>query len=144
MTRYLQSVERGFSYYDTQYFGRGRVAEDMLVFFANWQSQACRLLFECTQNAAIKRDVADYVCRMHDQIIERGFYEDVERRPTEQTSVEVACALEGLNDAYAFAHASDDKRAQRYQPVHLHRAWRTCSGCNAPPTERKGSVAVSA
>ena len=72
-TRYLQSVERGFSYYDAQYFRRGRVAEDILVFFANWQSQACRLLFEYTQNARIKQDVADYVLRMHDQIIRTGF-----------------------------------------------------------------------
>src|SRR5262245_26097441 len=34
--------------YDAQYFRRGRVARDILVFFANWQSQACRLLFEFT------------------------------------------------------------------------------------------------
>ena len=114
-TRYLQSVERGFSHYDAQYFRRARVADDMLVFFANWQSQACRLLFECTQSARIKQDVADYVCRMHDQIIERGFYENVERHPAQQVSVEVACALEGLNDTYAFVHTSDDKRAKRYR-----------------------------
>lgn len=113
-TRYLQSVERGFSHYDAQYFRRARVAEDLLVFFANWQSQACRFLFECTQSAGIKQDVADYVCRMHDQIIERGFYENIERHPAQQMSVEVACALEGLNDAYAFASTSDDERANRY------------------------------
>lgn len=113
--RYLQSVERGFSHYDAQYFQQARVAKDMLVFFANWQSQACRLLFECTQSAGIKQDVADYVCRMHDQIIKRGFYENVERYPARQVSVEVACALEGLNDAYAFACTSDNERAKRYQ-----------------------------
>ena len=45
---------------------------------------------------------------MHDQIIERRFYENVERHPAEQVSVEVACALEGLNDAYALIHTSDD------------------------------------
>jgi hypothetical protein len=113
-SRYLQSVERAFSHYDTQYFELGRVAEDILVFFANWQSQACRVLFECTQNPTTRRDVADYVCRMHDQIIAGGFYEDGERCPTQQTSVEVACALEGLNDAYALVYTSDEKRAQRY------------------------------
>lgn len=32
-TPYLKSVERGFSYYDAQYFRRGRVAKDMLIFF---------------------------------------------------------------------------------------------------------------
>jgi hypothetical protein len=113
-TRYLQSVERGFSHYDAQYFRRDHVAEDMLVFFANWQSQACRLLFECTQSAGIRQDVAGYLCRMHDQIIERGFYENVERHATQQVSVEVACALEGLNDTYALVYTSDDKRAKRY------------------------------
>ncbi|SEO80952.1 hypothetical protein [Nitrosovibrio sp. Nv6] len=113
-TRYLHSAERGFSHYDVQYFRRARVAEDVLVFFANWQSQACRLLFECTQSAGIKQEVADYVCRMHDQIIEQGFYENVEGNATQQVSVEVACALEGLNDAYAVTHTSGDKRAKRY------------------------------
>ena len=112
--RYLQSVERGFSYYDAQYFRHARVAEDILVFFANWQSQACRLLFESTQSAGIKQEAAEYIYRMHDQIIEQGFYENIDRYPTEQVSVEVACALEGLNDAYALVPVSDDKRAKRY------------------------------
>jgi hypothetical protein len=113
--RYLQSAERAFSYYDKQYFRHARVAADALVFFANWQSQACRLLFECTPSVGIKQEIADYVCRMHDQIIKRGFYENVERDPAEQVSVEVACALEGLNDAYALTRASDDSRAKRYR-----------------------------
>jgi len=112
--RYLQSVESGFSHYDAQYFRRDHVPEDMLVFFANWQSQACRLLFECTRSAAIKQEVADYVRRMHDQIIERGFYENVGRNPAQQVSVEVACALEGLNDTYALVYTSDDTRAEHY------------------------------
>jgi hypothetical protein len=41
--RYLESMESAFYYYDRQYFRRDRVAEHTLVFFANWQSQACRL-----------------------------------------------------------------------------------------------------
>ncbi len=56
--RYLRSVERGFSYYDGQYFRRGRVPEEALVFFANWQTQACRLLFECTRSDVLKAEVA--------------------------------------------------------------------------------------
>ncbi|SDY19746.1 hypothetical protein SAMN05421755_10116 [Nitrosomonas sp. Nm33] len=112
--RYLQSVECAFSYYDRQYFQHARVAENILVFFANWQSQACRLLFEYTQSAEIKQDITDYVCRMHDQIIQQGFYENIEHHPTLQVSVEIACALEGLNDAYALVSASGDKRAKRY------------------------------
>jgi hypothetical protein len=113
--QYVHSVERGFAFYETQYFGRERVAEDSLVFFANWQSQACRLLFESGRSAALKRNVTRYVYRMHDQIIGQGFYESVQRHPTHQVSVEVACALEGLNDAYALARASNDERTERYQ-----------------------------
>jgi hypothetical protein len=72
-------------------------------------------LFERTKSAALKQEVAGYVCRMHDRIIDRGFYTDVERQPARQVSVEVACALEGLNDAYALALGSDEKRAARYR-----------------------------
>ncbi|SES67994.1 hypothetical protein SAMN05216412_101212 [Nitrosospira multiformis] len=113
--RCLQSVELAFSYYDAQYFRCHRVAGNILVFFANWQSQACRLLFECTQSTEIKKDVADYLCRMHDQIMERDFYENVERHPAQQVSVEVACALEGLNEAYAIVCNLDDKRTECYR-----------------------------
>ena len=112
--RYLQSAERAFSYYDVEYFRGDRVAGNILVFFANWQSQACRLLFECTQSMEIKKDVVDYLCRMHDQIMERDFYENVERHPAQQVSVEVGCVLEGLNDAYPIVCTLDDKRAERY------------------------------
>jgi hypothetical protein len=71
----------------------------MHVFFANWQSQACLLLFEFTTRPALRQEAAGYVYRLHDRIIERGFYDDVERRPNRQVSVEVACALECLNEA---------------------------------------------
>ncbi len=113
--RCLESAARAFSYYDVQYFQRGRVEPDLLVFFANWQSQACRLLFTCTPDAALKQQVADYVFRLHDHIIGWGFYEDVERHPARQISVAVACALEGLNEAYAIARAvQEGQRAERY------------------------------
>ena len=113
--RYLQSVERGFSFYDAQYFGRARVMEETLVFFANWQSQACRLLFAASRSAMLRQQLASYLYRMHDRVISQGFYESVQRQPTRHTSVEVACALEGLNEAYALARAMDDSRAERYR-----------------------------
>jgi hypothetical protein len=113
-TRCLDSVQRGFSYYDMQYFGRDRVTEDALVFFANWQSQACRLLFEYAENDTLKMEVADYVFRMHDRIIAHGFYEGVQQRPGLQVSVEVASAVEGLNEAYFLARCRGDARAERY------------------------------
>jgi len=47
--RYLDSVERSFAHYKRAYYDRGRVQPDFLVFFANWQSQAGRLLFEPAQ-----------------------------------------------------------------------------------------------
>jgi hypothetical protein len=114
--RCLRSVEKAFAFYDGEYFGRGRVTDDVLVFFANWQSQACRLLFEQTANATVERDVAAYLQRMHDRVIELGFYAGVASHPERQVSVEVACALEGLNDAYAVARAaSDEDTVARYR-----------------------------
>jgi hypothetical protein len=113
--RYLWSAALGFGYYDTEYFRRSRVGDDLLVFFANWQSQAARLLAESTPDGTLGRDVADYVWRMHDRVIGRGFYEDIERSPGRQVAVEVACALEGLNEAYALARGSDAGRAERYR-----------------------------
>ncbi len=110
--RCLESAERAFAFYDAHYFRCGRVDADLLVFFANWQSQACRLLFKSSARAALKRDAARYIFGMHDQIIERGFYRDIESYPARHVSVEVACALEGLNDAYSIAHSS---RAERYR-----------------------------
>jgi hypothetical protein len=112
---YLDSAQRGFSYYDAQYFRQDRVTEDALVFFANWQSQACRLLFEYSESDSLKKEVADYVFRMHDRIIAGGFYEGVQQRPGLQASVEVASAVEGLNEAYFLAHRCGDARAERYR-----------------------------
>ena len=142
-TRYLQSVERGFSHYDVQYFRRARVADDMLVFFANWQSQACRLLFECTQSAGIKQDVAGYVCRMHDQIIERGFYENVERhQPNRCRWRWPAPWRASMTHMRSYTHQK--MSAPNAIDSASARGWHTCSGCNVPTTERKGNGAVSA
>jgi hypothetical protein len=113
--RLLDSAARGFAYYDAQYFRAGRVTDDVLVFFANWQSQACRLLFEATSTTALASRVAEYLYGMHDRIIGRGFFDAIERRPAQQISVEVACAVEGLNDAYVVALASHDARAKSYR-----------------------------
>jgi hypothetical protein len=82
--QYLDSAQRGFSYYDAQYFRRDRVTEDGFVFFANWQSQACRLLYEYTGTDTLKKGVADFVFRMHDRIIADGFYERVRQHPGQQ------------------------------------------------------------
>ncbi len=113
--RCLDSVERGFAHYKRAYYDEGRVEPDLLVFFANWQSQAGRLLFETTANPTVKDLVRAFLFELHDRVIERGFYGRVARRPQAQACVEVACALEGLADAYAIAAASEDRRTEDYR-----------------------------
>ena len=113
--KYLESVEQGFVYYKTKYYERSRVQPSLLAFFANWQSQFCRLLYEYTQKEELRRQVGEYVFQLHDRIIERNFYERVRRYPERQVSVEVACALEGLNDAYFIALQENNDRREAYQ-----------------------------
>jgi len=113
--RYLDSVERGFAHYKHAYYDRGRVQADYLVFFANWQSQAGRLLFEATTRPEVKDLVRAFLFELHDLVIERGFYDRVARRPEAQACVEVACGLEGIADAYAVAAAIGDRRTGDYR-----------------------------
>jgi len=113
--KYLRSAERGFVYYKKNYYGRNRVQPDLLVFFANWQSQFCRLLYDHTRDKNIKEEVRNYLLELHDRIIERDFYENERMHPERQVSVEAACALEGLNDAYAIAAQEKDPRIERYR-----------------------------
>jgi hypothetical protein len=111
---YLWSAALGFGFYDAKFFQEGRVGDNLLVFFANWQSQAGRALAESTPDFTIKKTVTDYLYRIHDRLIDCGFYENIERYPDRQVSVEVACAVEGLNDAYSLARGSDRPRTKRY------------------------------
>ena len=104
--RYLDSVERSFAHYKRAYYDRGRVQPDLLVFFANWQSQAGRLLFEATTKPKVKDLVRAFLFELHDLVIESGFYDRVARQPEAQACVEVACGLEGLADAYSIAASS--------------------------------------
>jgi hypothetical protein len=113
--RYLDSVERSFAHYKRAYYDRGRVQPDLLVFFANWQSQAGRLLFEATTKPKVKDLVRTFLFELHDLVIESGFYDRVARLPEAQACVEVACGLEGLADAYAIAASSQDRRMGDYR-----------------------------
>jgi hypothetical protein len=130
---YLDSVEHSFAHYKHAYYDRGRVKSDFLVFFANWQSQAGRLLFEATTKPKVKNLVRTFLCGLHDRVIESGFYDRVARQPEAQACVEVACALEGLADAYAIATSSKDGRTRDYRQCiltaldFLMRAQRTTS-----------------
>ena len=132
--RYLDSVERGFAYYKRDYYDRGLVAPDAMVFFANWQSQTGRPLFDATSRSPVKDLVRAFLFELHDRVIESGFYDRVAGRPERQACVEVACGLEGLADAYAIAVSTQDRRAADYRRcisialAFLVRAQRT-TGC---------------
>lgn len=134
--RYLESVERGFAYYKRDYYYQGLVSPDAMVFFANWQSQAGRPLFEVTSRPEVKDLVRAFLFELHDRVIASGFYYRVARTPERQACVEVACGLEGLADAYAVAVSSQDRRTAEYRRcigialAFLLRAQRT-TGCTA-------------
>lgn len=113
--RYLHSVERGFGHYKRGYYDRGLPDPDLLVFFANWQSQAGRALCAATSKPEVKDLVRAFLFQLQDRIIGSGFYDRVTRRPEEQACVEVACGLEGLADTYAMAAATRDPRAADYR-----------------------------
>jgi hypothetical protein len=113
--RYLDSVERGFAHYKRNYYDPGLVLPDFLVFFANWQSQAGRLLFEATARPEVKALVQAFLFELHDRIIQGGFYDRVAYQPEAQACVEAACGLEGLADAYAIAASSHDRRMGDYR-----------------------------
>lgn len=113
--RCVESVERGFAHYRRAYYDRGRVRPELLVFFANWQSQAGRLLFAATTEPTVKDLVRSFLFELHDRVIESGFYDRVARQPQAQSCVEAACGLEGLADAYAIAASSQDRRTGRYR-----------------------------
>ncbi len=113
--RYLHSVERGFGHYKRGYYDRGLLGPDLLVFFANWQSQAGRALYAATSGPEVKDLVRSFLFELQDRIIGSGFYDRVTRRPEEQACVEVACGLEGLTDTYAIAAATRDPRTADYR-----------------------------
>lgn len=113
--RYVESVERGVAHCKREYYDRGLVAPDSLVFFANWQSQTGRVLFEVTTKPGVKDLVRTYLFELHDRIIESGYYDGVARTPKAQACAEVACALEGLADAYAVAVSSQDRRTDDFR-----------------------------
>lgn len=113
--RYLDSVERGFGHYKRDYYDRGLVDPDAMVFFANWQSQAGRALFAATSRPEIKELVGAFLFELPDRVIESGFYDRVARQPERQACVEVACWLEGLADAYTLATSSRDRRIADYR-----------------------------
>lgn len=113
--RYLHSVESGFSHYKHGYYDRGLLDPNLLVFFANWQSQAGRALWAATARPEVKDLARAFLFELQDRIIGGGFYDRLARSPEEQACVEVACGLEGLADTYAIAAATRDPRTADYR-----------------------------
>ena len=112
--RYLQSIERGFFHYFSLY-EKGVIAPDLLVFFANWQSQYGYLLFHNSKNEELRGTLKQFLFRLHDRIESLGFYSSIQKHPDRPSTVEVACAVEGLADAYALAVFENDKHCANYQ-----------------------------
>lgn len=134
--RYVSSVERGFRYCRER-FSPHAVPSDVRVFYANWQSQYAAPLHADTQSDELRREVRDYVFALHDRILQAGFYRDIERHPMRQATVEVASALEGLNDVSTIAAREGDtdrlsvyERCMRVVLAWLFRAQRL-QGCTA-------------
>lgn len=113
--RYLESAERGLLHYERRHYDAGFVESELLVFHANWQSQTGVKVFQATRKEEVRREAGSYLLALHDRIIGEGFYEGVARFPLHQATVEVACGLEGLNEAYAVAEKEGDPRAARYR-----------------------------
>jgi poly-gamma-glutamate synthesis protein (capsule biosynthesis protein) len=122
--RYVNSVERGFRYCRDR-FPPHALGSDLRVFYANWQSQYAAPLHARTQSDTLRREVGDYVFALHDRILEAGFYDAIERYPMRQATVEVACGLEGLNDAYTIAaRERDGDRVRAYERcIRVALAW---------------------
>jgi hypothetical protein len=113
--RYLASVERAFRHYRER-IPASAVEGDLRVFHANWQSQYAVWLQDKTSDETLLKAAWAYVRSLHDRIIEEGFYDTIERHPMGQVTVEVACALEGLTDAYTIAvRGQDAERAGAYR-----------------------------
>ncbi len=139
--RYLASVERGFAFHRDR-MPASEISPLRIVFHANWQAQYGSLLHEHSRSERIRTAVRDHVFSLHDRVVRSGFYDRVERNPAAQATVEVACALEGISDAYAIAARERDvhrmdayARCCRIALAHLLRAQRLS---HSTPRERGG------
>jgi hypothetical protein len=96
----------------------------------------------------VKELVRAFVFQLHDLVIGSGFYDHVARRPEAQACVKVACALEGLADAYAIAASSEDRRMADYRRCilttlgFLMRAQRTAACADRERGGFGGSLAI--
>ncbi len=112
---YLSSVEQAFPYYRGFYEQHHQRKQQYEVFLANWLSQAFCLLHRhaaSSRRRRTRRAVRSFLWKMHDDIISAGFYEGIALRPRDYATVEVACGLEGLCDAYSLIVDSGKEEEQ--------------------------------
>lgn len=102
-SRFLSSAKKAYLFYMTM-FRNDKVREDLFVFFWNWQAQAGKLLYDHEPDQSI----ADYLFELHQEIVKSSFYRLLREHPEDQATVKVACALEGLSDAYILAKQADN------------------------------------
>lgn len=112
---YLESVEKAFPYY-RDFYSKGKIPSEEIVFYANWQSQAYVMLWKLTKQEALKEQISKYIFELHDRIISSGYYTGL-KAPRDYATVEVACGLEGLADAFAMMPKDDKRRAEYLQAI---------------------------
>jgi hypothetical protein len=110
----VASAARAFEHY-RKHLPPGAVSDGLVIFYGNWVAQYGGLLHAATSDPVLQEEVSDYVFALHDRIVARGFYEEISRRPVNQATVEVGCALEGVVSAYELARrVGDERRAAAY------------------------------
>jgi hypothetical protein len=113
--RFLAGAERGLAW-SRDHFDRGRVDPDLLVFFANWQSRYAAILAAESERVDVRDRARSFVFALQDRVVGAGFYDGIDRHPLGQSTVQVACAVEGVVEACAVAaDVRDADRVARYR-----------------------------
>ena len=141
-TIYYHGVDQGASHSGSTPVTTHRtsgISKEYLVFFANWMSQALSAFYLCThpklsQEQQLQEEVATqppttpstpkgdlkqvrkemrhFVIDLHDRIVAKGYYEKLRKYPRFASTVEVACALEGICDALAILLAHEEEEME--------------------------------
>ena len=70
-------------------YKRGEVDPGELIFFANWQAQAARILAHQTADRKQRAAVSEYLHGLMGDIEDSSFYQEVDRMSSSQATVEV-------------------------------------------------------
>ncbi|KAL6063052.1 Terpenoid cyclases/protein prenyltransferase alpha-alpha toroid [Balamuthia mandrillaris] len=131
--KYLRSVQRAHPFYSSLFL-QGKVPSDHLIFFANWFSQSSAPLFQhlptLKDGQEEREEVKRVVVKLFDHIVERvGYFERVSQAPSEMATVEVACALEGLADAYfVLCSPSGEEAREKEEERRRKEKWKRSCG----------------